>query len=371
MSRRSKGEGTLYKRSSDGRWYGQITMPSGKRKGFYGKEKAEVKRRMKEAQQAIAKGLTLPDESQSVAAYMQSWLDMTTTIRASTRIRYQYDVKRIAAYFGEQRLAKLTGQHVQMFYADCKRRGCSETTVRHAHQVLHHALYDAVRLNLIEKNPADQVDKPPRTHTEMKILTEDQARALLEAARGHRYETLYLLALRTGMRRGELLALRWQDVNLKRGLITVHVGVQRVDLPGERTRIEDTKTERSHREVKITPAVVEALQRHRHAQKEARMAALDWQDQDLVFCGKRGKLIPLEMPARDLDTLLREAGLPDVRFHDLRHTCVTILLSHGVPPHTVARQIGDEVALMLRVYAHVLPSQLEQAASVMDTVFGG
>jgi integrase len=370
MGRRSKGEGTLYKRSSDGRWYGQITLPSGKRKGFYGKEKAEVKRRMKEAQTAIAKGLTLPDESQSISDYVQHWLDMTTTIRPSTRIRYQYDVRRICTYFGAQPLAKLTPQHVQMFYASVL-KDHSSTTARHAHSVLHHALSDAVRLSLIEKNPADLVDAPRRNHVEMKTLTEDQARALLEEAQGHRYQTLYLLALRTGMRCGELLALRWQDVDLKRGKITVHASAQRIDHPGERFRIDDTKTQRSHREVPITPAVVEALKAHQHEQKVAKLAVLDWQEQDLVFPGRHGKLIPLEMPGRALDMLLRRATLPDIRFHDLRHTCVTILLARGVQPHTVAAMIGDDVGLMLRVYAHVTPSQLDQAASVMDAVFGG
>jgi len=369
-SRRSKGEGTLYQRKSDKRWYGQITLPSGKRKGFYGKEKAEVKRRMKEAQTAIAKGVTLPDESQTVADYMQHWLNMTTTIRASTRIRYQYDVNRIGAYFTDTRLSKLTPQLVQMFYASVL-KDHSSTTARHSHQVLHHALYDAVRLNLIEKNPSDQVDKPRRAHHEMKILTEDDARALLEAARGHRYETLYLLALRTGMRRHELLALRWQDVDMKRGKIVVRAGVQRVNLPGERFRIDDTKTQHSQRTVDISPVVVEALKAHQHALKEQRVAAKEWTDNNLVFPNRYGKIIPLEMPARALDKLLRDAGLPDVRFHDLRHTAVTILLSHGVQPHTVAKMIGDDVALMLRTYAHVLPSQLEATASVMDSVFGG
>jgi integrase len=368
-TRRSKGEGTLYKRA-DGRWYAQITLPSGKRKGFYGKEKADVKRRMREAQTALAKGLTLPDESQSVAEYVQRWLDTELKIRPSTRRTYQYDVDKIVAYFGALPLAKLGPQQVQGFYADLLKTH-SATRAHHVHSVLHHALYDAVRLSLIDKNPADLVDAPPQTRREMQTLSEDQANALLRAAEGHRYETLFLLAMRTGMRRGELLALRWPDVDLRHGALVVHASTQRVDRPGERIIIGDTKTANSHRTVKVSPTVVEALRAHQHQQKEARLAATDWQPLDLVFPGRGGSILPPELPSRALDALLRAAGLPDVRFHDLRHTAVTILLARGVQPHTVAKMIGDDVALMLRTYAHVSPAQLEQAASVMDSVFGG
>jgi integrase len=369
-SRRSKGEGTLYQRKSDKRWYGQITLPSGKRKGFYGKEKAEVKRRMKEAQTAIAKGIALPDESQSVAEYVQHWLDMTTRIRPSTKQRYRYDVRRIVAYFGEQPLSKLKAQHIQMFYAACLKE-VGSTSVHHIHGVVHHALQDAVRLSLVERNEADLVDAPSVAHVEMKTLSEDQARELLVAVQGHRFEMLYLLALRTGMRRGELLALKWQDVDLKRGMISVRANVQRVDLPGERLRIDDTKTDNSHRQVKIKQSTIDALKAHQQQQRFAMQRFAEWHEQKLVFTGPTGKVISPELPGRILHRILQDAQLPDIRFHDLRHTAVTILLARGVPPHTVAKMIGDDVGLMLKVYAHVTPSMMDDAAEVMDVVFGG
>ncbi len=211
---------------------------------------------------------------------------------------------------------------------------------------------------------------PPRIDRyDAHTLTVEQAEKLLEAARGSRLDVLMILALTTGMRRGELLALRWDDIDFKQGLVSVHRTMTRV---GGYGYVEgEPKTRSSRRRIVLPGVALEALQVHRIQQEQIRVNVGEkWQDKGLVFCDGYGGFFSPDMVLRRFDKLLDEAGLPHMRFHDLRHSAATILLVAGVHPKVVQERLGHStIAMTLDVYSHVLPSMQQEAAGKIDDLF--
>jgi integrase len=235
-------------------------------------------------------------------------------------------------------------------YATRLEAGSSTTTVRHVHAVVHRALDSAMRLGLVQRNVSELVDPPRMRHHEIRVLTPAQVRTLLEAARGQRLETLFILALATGMRQGELLALRWEDVDLDNATANVRATLQQVS--GQGFAFASPKTKRSRRKVVLPAAAVEALRQHRVRQAEERLQlGPAWEDLGLVFANQVGR--PLDgghVLRRELHPLLTKAGLPLMRFHDLRHTAATLLLGQGVNPKVVSELLGhSQVAITLEI----------------------
>jgi integrase len=376
MARRGQGEGSIFRRS-DGRWTGQITLEGGLRKTFYGKTRQEVATKLSAALRQIDQGLPLVAERQTVEQFLASWLE---TRRAELVVeswrRYEQCARlHITPHVGKIKLARLTAQHVQHVYAACLAEGLSTTTTRHVHAVLHRALESAVRLGLVARNVADMVDAPRKRRVEIHPLTREEARQLLRVAAGDRLEALYTLALATGMRQGELLALRWRDLDLldgEHGRLSVVATLKRRE---GRAVWAQTKTKQSRRQISLAPPVVEALRQHRHRQRIERVAAgvawQEWEGLGLVFVDEIG------MPLTDwhirnrLWRLLREAAAPRVRFHDLRHTCATLLLSQGINPKIVSEMLGhSSVAITLDIYSHVLPDMQHDAATALAVALG-
>lgn len=204
----------------------------------------------------------------------------------------------------------------------------------------------------------------------MRPLSEDEARAFLEAARGERFEALYVLAITTGLRRGELLGLHWDDVDLERR--TVRVGRALVR-EGGRHILGDTKTRRGRRQVNLTPRTVSALRAYRKNQLEEKMRLAGlYEDQGLVFATRTGTRVdPGHLVKCSFKPLLKKAGLPDIRFPDLRHSCATLLLGRGVHPKLVQELLGHAtIAMTLDTYSHYLPSMGDQAAGAMGDALG-
>lgn len=215
----------------------------------------------------------------------------------------------------------------------------------------------------------DLVDPPRMLHHEIVVLSSEQVRMLLEAAKGERLEALFVLAVTTGMRQGELLALRWKDVDLDSASLMIRATLQRVR--GQGFVFLSPKTKRSRRKITLSSRAVEALRRHQAQQAEERAAlGSGWDEQDLVFPNGIGR--PFEggnVVYRELRPLLAKAGLPKIRFHDLRHTAATLLLLQGVHVKIVSELLGHaSVAITLDLYSHVLPNMQRQAASAMDTL---
>jgi integrase len=206
----------------------------------------------------------------------------------------------------------------------------------------------------------------------MRPLSEAEARTFLDAAREaeDRFEALYVLAITTGLRRGELLGIRWDDADLDRGTLRVGRALVR---EGGRYVVGETKTKRGRRRVNLTPRTVAALKAHRKRQLEqrVRLASL-YEDHGLIFASEKGMpLNPENLVKRSFKPLLKRAGLPEIRFHDLRHTCATLLLSRGVHPKIVQELLGHAtIAMTLDTYSHYLPSMGDQASGAMGDAFG-
>lgn len=372
MAKRGNNEGSITKRP-DGRWEARIMLEGGRRKSFYAKTRQAAAQKLAAALRDRDRGLPIVGEQQTVAQYLAGWLETArTTVRPRTWKRYaEYVNLHIVPALGTIRLSKLTPQQVQLFYAKKLAEGLSPTTVAHAHAVLHHALDAATRLGVVQRNVAALVDPPRVVRHEMATLTPEQARAFLEEAKGDRFEALYVFALTTGMRQGELLALRWREVDLDRGTLQVRGTLQRTSVGLE---VAEPKTARSRRRVALTVTAVEALKRHRLQQLQERIALGEvWDDHDLVFPNSIGR--PMEatnLLRNSFFPLLRRAGLPRIRFHDLRHTAATLLLSRGVHPKVVAELLGHAtISVTLDTYSHVLPDMQREATAAMDAVLGG
>jgi integrase len=371
LSKRANGEGSIYKRS-DGRWVATISLDRGRRKAFYGKTRQGVAGRLAAALKTHQDGLPVVGERQTVCNYLHSWLtSVEPSLRARTFIRYEQYIRLHAIpYIGGLPLARLSPQHLQRLYAERLSAGLSPTTVAHLHAVLHKALGQAAKWGQVPRNVADLVTKPRMSAPEMQTLTAEQARRLLDAASGDRLEALYVLALNTGMRQGEMLALKWRDIDLERGAIQVRASLQRIR---GAFVFSEPKTARSRRQIVVTESVTTTLKRHRSFQLEERLQAGGlWQDGDLVFADRYGQPIyATDLSRCAFYPLLERAGLPKVRFHDLRHTAATLLLAEGIHPKVVADMLGHATtAITLDLYSHTTPTMHRQAALALETVLG-
>lgn len=367
---RGKGEGTIYERRK-GLWAAQLTLPDSKRKTFYGATRAEVLRKLTKAKQDVYGGLQLAEGQETLAQYLRRWLEMVEhDLKPGTLRTYRKQVRYITSGLRGVRLKLLTPQQVKLFYSQQVKRGLSPTTVNHIHGVLHKALEDALKMGLVQQNASDRVSPPRRADHEMITLSEDQARALLEAAQGERFEVLFWLALQTGMRQGELLGLRWPDVELDRASLVVRSSVQKI---GKAFTLGEPKTAHSRRRIALSASMVEHLKSHRTNQKAEKVkAGPAWKEHELVFPNiYGGVMVPDNLAKRIFKRLLRKAALPDMRFHDLRHTAATLLLARGENPKVVSEMLGHaDISITLRIYGHVTPTMQKSAASVMDTIFG-
>lgn len=376
MVRRGKHEGSISKRT-DGRWEARLTLTDGRRKSFYGKTRKEVAEKLRDALAAQAKGLIIAPEKMTVAQFLeQRWLpDIKGRVDSSSHLEYEQHVRRyLIPGLGKMLLARLTPSDVQALYTEMAEQGLAPATVRLTHATLHNALKHALRLGLVPRNVSELTTRPRATAHAVEPFDEEQANKFLDACAGHPDEALFALAITTGMRQGELLGLRWQDIDLEKAELTVNMALQWVRTERRKRDyvLAPPKTKHSQRKIALSKTVaLPALKVHRARQAEGRLAVgPDWQEQGLVFPSPLGEI---RMPARlyyQFKKLLRIAKLPDRRFHDLRHTAATILLLRGVNIKLVSEMLGHaDIALTLRVYGHLLPHTHEQAAAMMDEIF--
>ena len=372
QKQRGHGEGSIYQRK-DGRWVASLTLEGGKRKEFYGKTRKEAYEKLKKAQHQQQQGTLVTGSQQTVKQYLEQWLEQVhkPTIRLSSYIKYRGILDRyILPVLGHLQVQKLTPQHVQAFYARMLEEGLTARSVHSIHSVLHKALDNAVRWGLVARNVCDVVSQPRPIQHEIQPLTKEQAQQLLWVARKHRLEGLLIVALATGMRRGELLALRWHDISFEDPSLHVRRTMNRI--VGHGYVESETKTSKGRRKIMLPLFVVEALKQHRTRQLEARLrAGTGWQEHDLVFCNIRGGYLDPGNLLRMFHALVKEACLPPLRFHDLRHSAATILLGMGVHPKVVQELLGhSQIGMTMDTYSHVLPSLQKEAMDKWDDLFG-
>jgi integrase len=367
--------GTDARKRKDGRYETRATLntPMGRRRvSFYGDTVEEANNKKFQALADQAKGILFSDPGRlTVGEYLQNWLTDSARYQVSegTFERYERTCRNhLIPFFGRVKLRDLGAAHVRAFKARKIEEGLNPNTVGVMQGVLSTALNQAVDDGLIPSNPASRVKKAvKREQAPMRSLSQEEASRLLGAAVGTRDEALLTLALRTGMRQGELAALRWEDIDLTD---KPSITVRRSADTRTKTRVSTTKTGKD-RKIHIGPRTIEVLKAHRARQREERMAATSWADPGLVFPNTKGKIRRRDSVMRSLRRFLEEADLPvDVRFHDLRHTAGTLALRQGVPLHTVSRMLGhSDPAMTLRRYAHVLEDMRDDAARAMDELF--
>jgi integrase len=373
-TRRGNREGSINKRR-DGRWEARLTLENGQRKTYYGRTRQEVQQKLAQAQRDLAGGLPIVGERLLVSQFMETWLETAKhRLKASAYRRYRTNLRvHILPALGRVSLAKLTAQQVQHLYTQKLNAGLSASTVLNIHTVLHSALNDATRMGLVQRNVADIVQKPRRRRTKQKTLSEAGVRTFLSAIRGDRLEALYILALSTGLREGELLGLSWSDVDLERGMLQVRQSLQESD-GSKRYVLDEPKTSHSRRRVALSKRAIDALDRHRECQAiERETCGQKWDGAyDLVFPNLVGRPIhPSHLRARQFPRVLERAGLPSIRFHDLRHTAATLLLKQGVNPKIVSGMLGHaNISITLDTYSHVIPDMQAPAVSAMNQLLG-
>jgi len=270
---------------------------------------------------------------------------------------------------GKIPLQKLTPQRVQALYTKKLNDGLKPKTVMSIHGVLHNALDNAVKWNLVPRNVCDAVSPPSVPVTEKQIVSISQARILLDHVRKNRLEVFLALALTTGMRRGEMLALRWSDVDLVHGSLQI---LRTVDYIPHYGYVEtEAKTARGRRKIMLTSFILEMLNSHRAQQMEERYKVGDkWIDKNLVFCGLKGNYFNPSYLLRVFKKALAAAGLPHMHIHDLRHSAATILLSMNVHPKVVQELLGhSSITITMDLYSHVLPTMQQDVVDKMDDAF--
>ena len=371
--KRGNGEGSISRRKNGG-WmaqYSVYTTQGRKRKTIYGKTRQEVAAKLARALSEREGGLIFDAGNQNVSEYLDRWLNdsLRNTVRQSTFVRYEQLVRlHISPALGRIALKSLSAAHVQGFYRDRLDSGLSPATVQKIHAVLHKALDQAASWSLVPRNPTESVKAPRPAPEEIRPLNREQAKVLLETARGERFEALYVLAVTTGLRQGELLGLKWEDVDLENSLIRVRRTLIR---NRGRLLLGEPKTKRSRRTVRLTEAAVQALKGHlaRQIEQMERLGDL-YADRGLIFATQIGTLVnPTNLRKRSFAPLLEKAGLPPIRFHDLRHTCATLLLSRNVNPKIVSEMLGHAtIAITLDTYSHVLPTMQDSAARALEDV---
>lgn len=369
--RRGHGEGSI-KQRADGLWEARVSLPGGKRKSLYGKSRKEAQDKLRAALRDLDAGLDLSAGRQTVAQFLAQWLDASVkpSVKTKTYEGYESIVRvRVVPHLGKRLLTKLTPLDVQELYTKLADAGLSARSVHHTHRVLHNAFGQAVKWSLIPRNPCAGATAPRATRSEMKVLAPEQARAFLAATADHPAHALYVLATTTGMRVGELLGLQWGDIDLDAGRLSVRRALQQQN-GGKGLVFVTPKTAKSRRMIELGQRAVDALRAHHDRQVFQRRKVREaWQERDLVFAGPTGGPIDPSWSRQTFYAALYQAGLPRVRFHDLRHTAATLALMQGVHPKVVSEMLGHgSIGLTLDTYSHLLPTMHKLAAAAIDAI---
>jgi integrase len=362
--RRRKNEGCIYQRTN-GRWVAQVRI-QGKRlsKSFDNQKQCQLW--IRQMQDQIQNGLTWEATRVTLGEYLLDWLESVDgSIRPKTLHQYEGCVRNhLMPHLGNVKLQELQPHQIQQTYTKLKEQGLGQRSVQLVHSILHRAMVMAEKQGLIGRNPASAVIPPKVVKKEMKILDESQAMQFLIAAHGDRYEALFHLAITTGMRQGELLGLKWGDIDWVSSSLNIKRQIQRV--PGKGLQFSTPKTRAGWRMIQIGPESLHQLEQHRKHQDREKIRG-GWNENDLVFPSVTGDPTDQRALHKIFKRLLIKANLPEIRFHDLRHTAATLMLLNGIPLIVVSRRLGhSKPSVTLDIYGHYLPGMQKQAAALMD-----
>ena len=367
--RRGPGEGSIYQRR-DGRWTAAISIGNGKRKSFYGKSRQEVATKLTKALHTQQNGLKLPNERVTVASFMLQWLECAVRgfVRPATYTSYEGIVRlHILPEIGHLALARLSTEDIQKLLGKKQKAGLSNKRLHHILSVLKQALNTAVAWEKVPRNVAQQATAPPLKKQQIVPLTPEEARHFLAACEDDRLGALFTVALAMGLRRGEILGLQWDDVDFKSRTLSVRHALQRVE---GQLQLVPPKSTRSIRTIPIPDIAMHALKRHQTRQEEeARAAGHKWTGSGFVFTTSIGTPLDGDNVTKRFKRLLREAGIRDQRFHDLRHCCGTLLVAQGVHPRVVMEILGhSQISVTMNTYASVNHDLQQNAMAKLNNV---
>jgi len=334
--------------------------------------KKEAEKRLADLLHQLDNGTFIKPGKTTLAEYLERWLQdyAWPNLAPKTAEGYEHIVrKHLIPRLGGMTLTQLKPEHLQRLYSEKLSEGLSAQTVRHHHTALHKALQTAVEWGVLSKNAADAVSPPRVQRTEMHTWDEDDITRFLETAKDTPYYALFYTALFTGMRRSELLALRWQDVDLMLGQVYVSRSLYR--LRGGSIVFRSTKTAKGRRTIALPPSAILVLKEHYEKQKlERAMLGESLTDDDLVFSHLDGKPLLPDSVTHAWIKLVRRAGLKGIRLHDARHTHASLMLKQGIHPKIVQERLGhSNIAVTLDTYSHVAPGLQEAAAKRFDEAF--
>jgi integrase len=341
--------------------------------GFPTKKAAESA--LAEALHSVSAGTYVAADPQTLAEWIERWLaTMALKVRPTTHEDYTKSLRHVVDRIGHVRLQSLKPLDLEELYATLIKEGhrfgggLSAKTVRNVHIALRRSLADAERFGLVQRNVAALVRPPAPQRHEMTTWTPEQVRAFLDSVADDRLAAAYRLLATTGMRRGEVLGLRWDCVDLDVGRVSIRRTLNAVrDVP----MWSEPKTARSRRNIGIDPETVASLRAHRKRQLEEHLAAGElWQENDLVFCQEDGTVLHPDRFSRAFTRAVRNSGLPRIRMHDLRHTWASLALQAGIHPKVVSERLGHATtSITLDLYSHVQPELDAQAASAVANLF--
>lgn len=323
----------------------------------------------------VREGAYVPKSKQTFGAYLEEWLDGSRNrVRPSTLSSYAMNIRvHVTPALGAVPLQAVTETHLDRLYATLIQKGLSARTTRYIHTLVRKALHDAVRRHRIMRNPADLATPPSPTAArapEMKTWSGEELGRFLESVRGERLHAMWLVLATSGARRGEVLGLRWSDVDLESGRIQIARSAVMVD---HKVTFSTPKTEKSRRTISLDPRTMAGLRSHKAGQAEERLAwGRAYSDEGLVFAQENGEPLNPEYVSKKFVKLASVAGLPRVRVHDLRHGWATMALAAGVHPKVVQERLGhSSIMLTLSVYSHTVPAmETDAAQQVASLIFG-
>lgn len=367
---RGRNDGSIFK-ERNGNFRAMVTLPNGKRRSKTFQTKEACKDWIREMMTAPPTEENLPGETTNwtVRAWFDEWLAQSKNlVRPGTYYDYErFSTRIILPALGDVPLKDLTRRQVNGFYHDLtEKQKLGISSVRLVHRILHRALEMALQVNLITMNPAHGANVPRKEEVEMKVLNEPQIWTFLTTVRGHEREVLYDLAIKTGMREGELLGLKWSDLDLYHGTLTIQRQAKRVS--GSGIQLRPLKTKSSRRSLNLGENTLALLRVHKVNQDVMRLEQGDkWQDNDLIFPSMFGTPMDQSNLVAEFKGILAVAGLPEIRFHDLRHTAASVMLKHLKDIMVVSRTLGhSRPTTTLNVYSHLLPGMQAEAAQRID-----
>jgi integrase len=370
-AKRKRSRGSVYQRS-DGRWCGEVVLKNGKRKYVYGKTAADVDEKLTATKQTANSGAPVADGRLTVADVLEAFMDeREQRVRDRTLAAYRRIVDdHIKPYIGTRRMHDLTRDDVQAFITRRTRGGLSAAMAHHVLVVVRMAFKHAVEGDRIPRNVAAGVKGPKVERPELAPLEADDTAKLLAAAREHPLGAIWFLAASLGLRRGEVLGLRFRDVDLEGGTVTIR---HQLAGAGDKAVLVPPKTKRGIRSLALNAAVVALLKTRKARQAEEKLAAGElWQNAlGLIFTGEQGQPLEGATVFKIHKRLCKAAKVRRVRFHDLRHGAATLMLEAGVDPASLSATLGhSRVGFTLDTYVHVRQPKVDDAVGALAGVLG-